>query len=170
MRSKAEVFNTFSPLKIVAKYVISNWFCKMSNFYILNLVKCRILMKYFAHNNISDFAKHFVCWQIYLKFNILQPAKWIACVITHFARCKLINFTNIFHGTKLFAKFDIFSTAKSLTEIIYLSRLNKKHLDVCQNQLEIIDFATIFRGENVMKILTFVLILYWGKVSENIEF
>ena len=80
--------------------------------------------------------------------------------LTHFARCKIINFTNIFHGTKLFAKFDIFSTAKSLTEIIYLSRLNKKHLDVCQNQLEIIDFATIFRGENVMKILTFVLILY----------
>jgi hypothetical protein len=78
----------------------------------------------------------------------------------HFAHCKIINFTNIFYGTKLFAKFDIFSAAKSSTEIIYLSWLNKEHLDICQNQLEIIDFATIFRGENVMKILTFVLILH----------
>ena len=81
----------------------------------------------------------------------------------HFTGCKIFNFENICQQGKSFAKLEVLLRAKYLTEILLLARCNRKDLDSCQNQLEIIDFATILRDKNPMEISTFVLILHHGK-------
>ena len=88
--------------------------------------------------------------------------------VIHFAGSKILKFRYICQQTKYFAKSEILLCAKYFIKILHLKWFNIYKLDILQNQLEITYFATILRGENVLKTSAFDLILHEEKYSKNV--